>query len=395
MNRTETECGRSSGVEHNLAKVRVGRSNRLARSNSEKPARAPSGALCICRTGIRLARGDGLQGRAKNPGNQSLFALFLCKHRRTVLAFTGLSERIIRLRTVVIPAAGKGTRLLPLTRVTPKELLPVYDKVVMDFAMEEAIAAGASRIVVVISQAKTAIRDYLQDHVAAAQPAPARPVAVGPWTTNRRPEVVFAFQDKPLGLGHAVLCAKPYMLPGPFGVILPDDVILGENCLAEMRAEYASGQMVAAMEVSQKDTSKYGIFTLRGQSRSSRCLPASGMVEKPAAGTAPSTLAAVGRYILDPMIFEILPRTPVGAGGELQLTDAIAIASNALPLSAFKFSGVRYDCGNHAGLLSASIARQHSLGLGASNDWAPPRRSNGSATLLSIGPSSALGEGAR
>ena len=130
-----------------------------------------------------------------------------------------------------------------------------------------------------------------------------------------------------------------------------------ENCLAEMAAHYHSGHMVAAMHVKPDRTASYGVFRPIGLPKN-RCLPVSGMVEKPVPGTAPSNIAAVGRYILTPMIFAILARTPKGAGGELQLTDAITIATHAVPLVAFDFSGVRYDCGNHDGLLEASLARQ-------------------------------------
>ncbi len=259
----------------------------------------------------------------------------------------------VSMRTVIIPAAGKGTRLLPATQVTAKELLPVYDRVAIDFAIEEAVNAGAERIIVVISAAKTAIRDYLSPELDTASDKPSPLVRT---LQNVKHDLIYAFQDEPLGLGHAVLCCKDMTLPGPFGVILPDDVIMGRNCLSEMAGSHTTGQMVAAMQVKPEETAQYGIFRLSGLPKN-RCIPVSGMVEKPAHGTAPSTIAAVGRYILDPMIFDILERTPVGTGGELQLTDAIVIATHAVPLTAFQFTGVRYDCGNHDGLLAASLAR--------------------------------------
>ncbi len=262
------------------------------------------------------------------------------------------------LRTVIIPAAGKGTRLMPLTRVTAKELLPVFDQVAISFAMQEAVAAGAERIIVVVSPTKTAIRDFLAEddsyNIHGSQTS--APVAVAGKSRNAV-DVEFVIQETANGLGDALLCCKGKTLPGPFGVILPDDVIFGAHCLSEMAADYRGGQMVAAMQVTEEEASQYGVFHIKSVP-SGRCVPVTGMVEKPALGSAPSTLAAVGRYILEPMIFDVLANTPAGAGGEVQLTDAIAIAAKALPLVAFRFSGDRYDCGNHDGLLAASFARQ-------------------------------------
>jgi UTP--glucose-1-phosphate uridylyltransferase len=259
------------------------------------------------------------------------------------------------IRTVIVPAAGNGTRLMPATKVTAKELLPVFDRVAIDFAVEEAVGAGAERIIVVISTAKTSIRRYLgevalsveRDHESAPS-----------WES--RAEIVYVFQDRPLGLGHAVLCCADTVLPGPVGVILPDDIILGPNALAEMAGHYRGGHMVAGMPVPAEDAAHYGIFRVSGLPVD-RCIPLSGMVEKPAPGTAPSSIAAVGRYILDPMIFDILSHTPRGKGGEVQLTDAISIAALAMPLTAFRFSGTRHDCGNHDGLLAASNARRAAI----------------------------------
>lgn len=265
------------------------------------------------------------------------------------------------IRTVIIPAAGKGTRLLPATKVTAKELLPVYDRVVLDFAIEEAIGLGAERIVVVISTEKVAIQAYLSGHSGT--------LTVGPGTHQSRtpgPEMIFVFQDQPLGLGHAVLCCKEVTLPGPVAVLLPDDIILGANCLAEMAPHYGGGHMVAAMQVKPEETSQYGIFRLAGLPKDN-CFPVAGMVEKPAQGEAPSLIAAVGRYILDPVIFEALQRITPGKGGELQLTDAIALSGAATQVVAFKFTGTRHDCGNHDGLLGASVAWQ----VMARRDFAP------------------------
>jgi UTP--glucose-1-phosphate uridylyltransferase len=258
------------------------------------------------------------------------------------------------IRTVIIPAAGKGTRLFPATKVTAKELLPVYDRVVLDFAIDEATSLGAERIVIVISTAKIAIQAYLSGH---GLQAVRHNGLIKPGSRKAGPEKIFVFQDQPLGLGHAVLCCKEVILPGAFAVLLPDDIIVGASCLAEMATHYTGGHMVAAMQVKPEETSQYGIFRLGGLPRDN-CFPVSGMVEKPCPEVAPSSIAAVGRYILDPVIFDALENTPVGKGGELQLTDAIALSAVATPVVAFKFSGTRYDCGNHDGLLGAAIARK-------------------------------------
>lgn len=261
-----------------------------------------------------------------------------------------------RINTIVIPAAGLGTRLLPATRVTAKELLPVYDTPMLQFAIDEAVATGAERVIVVINAGKLAIRDYLVSR-------DVRTSSGVDLTEDASPEAVefiFAYQNQPLGLGHAILCARPFMAPGPFGVILPDDVILGESCLPEMARAYTGGHMVAAMEVAAEDARRYGIFRLLGAAQGRR-ISVSGMIEKPAAGTEPSRLAAVGRYILDPSIFATLDRTRRGAGGEVQLTDAISLDADHLALTAFRFSGRRFDCGCLDGLLEAANVRQAHL----------------------------------
>jgi UTP--glucose-1-phosphate uridylyltransferase len=265
------------------------------------------------------------------------------------------------LKTVIIPAAGRGTRLLPLTKVVPKEMLPVHDRPVLQFALEEAVAVGAERIIIVIHPSKSMIRDYLrrddeylnrlrgEGQFALAEKLDKVGVPEGI-------EVVFAMQDEALGLGHAVLCAAPFILPGPLGVILPDDVIIGQPALAEMARAYDGGHMIAAMSVPMSETPKYGIFVPDG-GMEGEVVPARGMVEKPALGHAPSTLAAVGRYILDPAIMRRLAVTKAGRGGEIQLTDAIAEDAGQMPLTAFRFSGGRHDCGSQEGLVAAGLAQ--------------------------------------
>lgn len=267
-----------------------------------------------------------------------------------------------QIKSVVIPAAGKGTRLLPATKSTPKELLNIYDRPALQFAIDEAIDLGVDRIVVVIHPDKAAIQEYLtpdQAYIRALNVSGKAELAaaLAEIAVPHDIDVVFAMQDEPLGLGHAVLCAEGLTLPGPFAVLLPDDLIMGQPCLSEMAQTYTHGHMIAAMEVSPAETASYGIFSISGRSIG-RCVPVSGMVEKPRAGHAPSRLAAVGRYILDPRIMTTLRDVPRGAGNEIQLTDAIARDAEDVALTAFRFSGTRYDCGNHDGLMDAALARQ-------------------------------------
>lgn len=271
----------------------------------------------------------------------------------------------MRIDTVVLPVAGKGTRLLPLTKAVPKELLPVYDKPVLQFAVEEALAAGAQNLVIITHDSKPAIREYFapagkmidnlhqsgKSDLAAAMDAAC---------IDDRINVVVIEQPEPLGLGHAVSLAERHVRRNPFGVILPDDCILGAPCLPSMADAYLNGNMIAAQEVPKEDVSKYGIFNPCG-STDSDVLPVSGLVEKPEVADAPSQLAAVGRYILDHSIFESLRKTTPGAGGEIQLTDAIAASLPAKALYAYRFAGTRFDCGTQDGLVAAAVARQEAL----------------------------------
>jgi UTP--glucose-1-phosphate uridylyltransferase len=270
------------------------------------------------------------------------------------------------LDTVVFPVAGRGTRLLPLTKSVPKELLPVYDKPVLQFAVEEAIKAGAKRLVFVTHASKPAIGDYLQPDAAlkdvlenGGKVELAR--ALDEITLGSGVEVIFVEQDEPLGLGHAVLMAADHVRGDAFGVILPDDVILGQPCLPEMADAYSRGHMIAAMDVDREDVKKYGIFRPVTAASIGKIVQASELVEKPSPEVAPSQLAAVGRYILDSRIFDALRNLEPGAGGEYQLTDAIAADAPAFGLSGFRFSGARHDCGSHAGLLGAANARATEL----------------------------------
>jgi UTP--glucose-1-phosphate uridylyltransferase len=267
-----------------------------------------------------------------------------------------------RIATVVIPAAGRGTRLLPATKAIPKELLNVYDRPALQFAIDEAMYLGVSRIVIVTHPSKQSIRNYFSpasDIIDALRDSGKSQIAeaLAKISIPDHVEIVFVEQSEQLGLGHAILCAARHVLPGTFGVILPDDLILGTSCLSEMAQVYTQGHMIAAMEVPGNKTSSYGIFRLAAPSIGQNAAVL-GMVEKPAPGHAPSRLAAVGRYILDQGIFTALHRTAPGAGDEIQLTDALEREASRVPLSAFRFSGTRFDCGSHDGLLDAAIARR-------------------------------------
>ncbi len=263
------------------------------------------------------------------------------------------------VRTAIFPVAGLGTRFLPATKATPKELLPVLDTPLIQYAIDEARAAGIERMVFVSHFSKPAIERHVMDDVrlrselkargkptlaAALKEAAFDPVA---------DDVVFTMQDQPKGLGHAVLCARDHALPGPVAVILPDDLILGTPCLGEMIDAYDGGHMVATMTVPEDEVSKYGVLSVIGRTGAIR--RANGMVEKPDPIDAPSREAVVGRYILSPDIWDALATQTPGAGGEIQLTDAIARGAATRPIAGYCFSGTRFDCGSKAGMLAATL----------------------------------------
>ncbi|MEO1637932.1 MAG: UTP--glucose-1-phosphate uridylyltransferase [Pseudomonadota bacterium] len=266
------------------------------------------------------------------------------------------------VRTAIFPVAGLGTRFLPATKATPKELLPVIDTPLIQYAIDEAQEAGIERMVFVSHPSKGAIERHVMDDARLRAELKARgkeavaddlaDAALDP----QEDDVVFTRQDEPLGLGHAVLCARKLALPGPVAVILPDDLIVGTGCLGEMIAAYRrgdAGHMVATMTVDREETDKYGI--LKVESEDDGLLTASGMVEKPNPADAPSQEAVVGRYVLDASIFEALATQTPGTGGEIQLTDAIARGADEVGLAGFRFSGTRFDCGSKAGMLHATL----------------------------------------
>ncbi|KMK67471.1 UTP--glucose-1-phosphate uridylyltransferase [Puniceibacterium sp. IMCC21224] len=268
------------------------------------------------------------------------------------------------VRTAIFPVAGLGTRFLPATKATPKELLPVLDRPLIQFAIDEARDAGIERMIFVSHPSKSAIERYvLEDKdltetlCAKGKHGLARRLTDAALNPDSH-EVQFVMQHQPLGLGHAVLCAAEHALPGPVAVILPDDLILGEpGCLSEMIAAYTqggAGHMVATMQVAPEAVKNYGVLSVTG--RDGNVLWADGMVEKPEPADAPSRQAVVGRYVLDGSIFDDLRGLPAGTGGEIQLTDAISKGTPRVGLSGFRFSGTRFDCGSKEGMLRAILA---------------------------------------
>jgi UTP-glucose-1-phosphate uridylyltransferase len=266
------------------------------------------------------------------------------------------------VRTAIFPVAGLGTRFLPATKATPKELLPVLDTPLIQYAIDEARDAGIERMVFVRHPSKAAIERHVMDDAALRSELKARgktDMAAALEENafcHESDDVRFVMQTEPLGLGHAVLCARDHALPGAVAVILPDDLIIGQNCMAEMVEAYAQGNgghMVASMRVPLEETRKYGVLSVAKEE--GRTLHAKGMVEKPAPQNAPSRHAVVGRYVLNAQVFESLQTQEPGAGGEIQLTDAIAKDAHELGLTGFAFSGQRFDCGSKAGMLRATL----------------------------------------
>lgn len=270
------------------------------------------------------------------------------------------------LRKVVFPVAGLGTRFLPATKVVAKEMLPVLDKPLIQYAVDEAVEAGADTLIFVTNRYKHAIADYFDKayelEAKLQEKGKAELLALVQGTLPRHVRAIFVTQPEALGLGHAVLCAKPVVGDEPFGVILPDDLIWngavgsGKGALRQM-AELADAEqagVIAVEEVPHDQTDKYGIVdATRIDERSARI---SHMVEKPKPADAPSNLAVVGRYVLPARIFQLLEQTTPGAGGEIQLTDAIdALLKEQSKVLAYRFEGIRFDCGNKAGLVRATM----------------------------------------
>ena len=261
------------------------------------------------------------------------------------------------VRAAVFPVAGRGTRFLPATKASPKEMLPVVDKPLIQYAVEEAIAAGVTKLVFVTGSSKRAIEDHFDSDPelerALTEAGKTELLKCIQGIVPQGVSCIYIRQGEPLGLGHAVLCARPAVGDEPFFVHLADDLIAGDPpCLVQMAGEYRKhgGSVIAVETVPVEDTSSYGIVAIDDQRKITQ------IIEKPAPEDAPSRLAVVGRYLLAPDIFDKLETTGRGAGGEIQLTDAIADLLGDSDVYAYPFNGERYDCGSKLGYLQASVA---------------------------------------
>ena len=266
-----------------------------------------------------------------------------------------------RVRKAVLPVAGLGTRVLPATKTTPKELLNVVDRPILSYIVAEARAAGIEHFVFVTGRGKGAIEDYF-DHAVEleTQLRDKGKTEILTELTAELPkagEMSFVRQMAPLGLGHAVWCARDVIGNEPFAVLLPDVIVEAKTpCLKQLTDAFdATGANIIAVEaVPESEAHKYGII-VPGE-RSGRLIEIKGMVEKPKPGTAPSNLSIAGRYVLNPEIFEALAAHEKGAGGEIQLTDAMARLMARQPFQACEYEGETYDCGDKIGLLRANVA---------------------------------------
>jgi UTP--glucose-1-phosphate uridylyltransferase len=266
------------------------------------------------------------------------------------------------IRKAIFPVAGFGTRFLPATKAVPKEMLPVVDRPLIQYAVDEAVAAGIEQMIFVTGRNKYAIEDYfdtayeIENDLSAKNKQAYLDILA---KTRLAPgKAAFVRQQQMLGLGHAVACARDLVGDEPFAVLLPDELLWNpaSPCLKQMTATYQAkgGNVVAVLEIPEDQTHKYGIVdpgATEGAMTEVRR-----MVEKPAAGTAPSRLAIVGRYILQPEIFDLLDKGERGAGGEIQLTDAMAKLVGTQAFHAHSFDGDRHDCGDNAGFIQANIA---------------------------------------
>ena len=264
----------------------------------------------------------------------------------------------MKIKKAIFPVGGLGTRFLPATKSMPKEMLPIVDKPLIQYAVEEAAEAGIEQFIFVTSRGKSAIENHF-DH---SYELENNLLSKGKRDTLKTAQEMlkipgsFAYvrQQEPAGLGHAVWCARHLIANEPVAVILADDLIYGPSTIKEMITNYTSGNMLAVMEVDKQDVSSYGIIT-PGKVLEDNVTEILGLVEKPSVEKAPSNEAVVGRYIIEPAVFDVLEKQNRGASNEIQLTDAIASRVGKSLCSGYKFSGERFDCGSKLGFIQANI----------------------------------------
>jgi UTP--glucose-1-phosphate uridylyltransferase len=266
-----------------------------------------------------------------------------------------------RVRKAVLPVAGLGTRFLPATKAMPKEMLTVVDRPLIQYAVEECLAAGIEEFVFVTGRNKSALEDHFDSayelEATLQQRGKVRELKQTQGATIKAGNAVFTRQQEPLGLGHAVWCARDWIGSEPFAVLLPDELTIDSpTCIAQLAAAHdkTGGNVVAVMDVPREQTKNYGIAAVK--SEQDGLAEITGLVEKPKPAEAPSTLALIGRYVLQPEVFDHLGRHETGAGGEIQLTDAMAKMIGRTPFHALRYSGRRYDCGSRIGFLEANVA---------------------------------------
>ncbi|KHA63529.1 MULTISPECIES: UTP--glucose-1-phosphate uridylyltransferase GalU [Sphingomonas] len=263
------------------------------------------------------------------------------------------------LRKAVFPVAGLGTRFLPATKSMPKEMLTVVDKPLIQYAVEEALEAGIEQIIFVTGRGKGALEDHfdISYELEATMRARGKSLTVLDGIRQRPGSPVYVRQQEPLGLGHAVWCAREIVGDEPFAVLLPDELMVGKpGFMKQMVEAYnkVGGNVIGALEVADSETDKYGIIS--PGATDGRLTEVTALIEKPAKGTSPSNLMIPGRYILQPEVMRILEGQEKGAGGEIQLTDAMAQLIGNQPFHGFTFDGQRYDCGDKAGYIQANLA---------------------------------------
>ncbi len=266
-----------------------------------------------------------------------------------------------RIRKAVFPVAGLGTRFLPATKAMPKEMLTLVDRPLIQHAVDEARAAGIEQFIFVTSRGKGALEDHFDSNNDLKRTLEARDkqreLAVLQTTEIPSGDLLFARQRDPLGLGHAIWCARHLVGREPFAIMLPDDVVLAKTpCLKQMIETYdeIGGNIVAVVDVPREHTNRYGILDVEGDD--GKLAKIKGLVEKPSPELAPSTLSIIGRYILQPEIFDELESRRIGAGGEIQLTDSMARLIGRHPFHGMRYEGTRYDCGDKIGFIEANVA---------------------------------------